>query len=77
MDEISGRHFPGISPTCLERPIIYSTYITKSYTSVQRDELRKYIHEKLKIFNEEEYDVQLVVFDEVIEHIIKIDRVLK
>ena len=33
--------------------------------------------EKLKIFNEEEYDVELVVFDEVLEHIVKIDRVLR
>lgn len=39
--------------------------------------MRGYVLEKLKIFNEEEYNVQLVVFDQVLEHIIKIDRVLK
>ena len=31
----------------------------------------------MRIFNEEEYDVQLVIFDEVVEHIAKIDRVLR
>lgn len=51
--------------------------MTKSYQSVKREDLRAYVLEKLKIFNEEEYNVQLVVFDQVLEHIIKIDRVLK
>jgi hypothetical protein len=33
--------------------------------------------DKLKSFGEEEFDVELVLFPEVIEHIAKIDRVLK
>ena len=31
----------------------------------------------MKTFNEEELDVKIVVFDSVIDHIIRIDRVLK
>ena len=77
VDEIASQCFPGLDFTCLQRPIIYSTYITKSYQSCSLEELRSYILEKLKMFNEEEFDVQLVVFDEVVDHIVKIDRVLK
>ena len=32
---------------------------------------------KLKVFNEEELSVPLVVFDEVLDHILRIDRVLR
>lgn len=41
------------------------------------DELKVYINDKLWSFGEEEFDVDLVLFPEVIEHIAKIDRVLK
>ena len=41
------------------------------------EDLRKFVIAKLKTFNEEEYDIQLVVFDAVLEHISRIDRVLR
>jgi dynein heavy chain 1 len=41
------------------------------------DELRTCIEGRLKDFYEEELNVQLVVFDSVIDHILRIDRVLK
>lgn len=77
IDVIANRNFPGHDSQTLARPIIFSTYITKTYTSVKLDEIRNYIIGKLNVFNEEEYAVQLVVFDEVVEHIAKIDRVLR
>lgn len=44
---------------------------------MQLEDIRKYVLEKLREFNEEEYEIQLVVFDAVIDHIIRIDRVLR
>lgn len=41
----------------LQRPILFSTYLTKNYQSVELEELRKYIIAKLKQFNEEEYSI--------------------
>ena len=61
----------------LKRPILYSTYIEKVYKSVNLEDLRSFVEEKLKIFNEEEYNVKLVIFDEVLLNIIRIDRVLR
>lgn len=62
---------------CLEKPILFSNYLSKTYMSVKREDLRKHIQARLKTFNEEELNVQLVVFDSVLDHILRIDRVLR
>jgi dynein heavy chain 1 len=77
VNEISARCFPTVKDTALDRPILFSSYLTKDYRSVEQQKLREFIVAKLKTFNEEEYDIQLVVFDSVLEHIVRIDRVLK
>jgi len=56
---------------------LFSNYLTKNYISVDKDELRDHIHARLRVFYEEELDVQLVVFDSVLDHICRIDRVLR
>ena len=61
----------------LKRPILFSNYIKKDYVSCTQDELKQYIEGRLKTFYEEELNVQLVVFDTVIDHILRIDRVLR
>jgi dynein heavy chain 1, cytosolic len=77
IDEVAARNFPGMSDTALERPILFSNYLTKHYVSVDKQELKKYIEARLKIFYEEQLNVPIVVFDEVLEHILRIDRVLR
>ena len=49
----------------------------ESSISYAQDELVKNLNGKLKIFYEEELNVCLVIFDSVLEHILRIDRVLK
>ena len=44
---------------------------------MSRDELREFLAARLRVFYEEELDVPLVVFDEVLDHILRIDRVLR
>lgn len=39
--------------------------------------MKKYVEARLKIFYEEQLNVPIVVFDEVLEHILRIDRVLR
>lgn len=77
IDEVAQRNFPSMSQTALERPILFSNYLTKNYVSVDRLELKKYVEARLKIFYEEQLNVPIVVFDEVLEHILRIDRVLR
>ena len=77
VNEIAHSCFKNFGENALQRPILFSSYLTKDYRSVEQEKLREYVVAKLKTFNEEEYDIQLVVFDSVLEHIVRIDRVLK
>eukprot|EP01091_Cochliopodium_minus_P010435 TRINITY_DN2760_c1_g1_i1.p1 TRINITY_DN2760_c1_g1~~TRINITY_DN2760_c1_g1_i1.p1 ORF type:complete len:4604 (+),score=1553.39 TRINITY_DN2760_c1_g1_i1:76-13887(+) len=78
IDEIALRHFPSIDQEkTLKRPILFSKWLTKEYVNVERDDLRQYIRAKLKVFYEEELDVKLVLFNEVLDHILRIDRVFQ
>jgi len=52
IDDVAMRNFPGMSETALERPILFSNYLTKNYVSVDKLELKKYIEARLKIFYE-------------------------
>lgn len=45
--------------------------------SVKQEELKKFIEARLVTFYEEELNVPLVVFDSVMDHILRIDRVLR
>eukprot|EP01105_Mastigella_eilhardi_P022506 TRINITY_DN553_c0_g1_i1.p1 TRINITY_DN553_c0_g1~~TRINITY_DN553_c0_g1_i1.p1 ORF type:complete len:4613 (+),score=1400.71 TRINITY_DN553_c0_g1_i1:1522-13839(+) len=77
MNEIVAKHFPGASPAAMQRPVIFCNWLTKNYASVGVDDLRDYVKAKLKVFYEEELDVHLVLFNEVLEHILRIDRVFR
>jgi dynein heavy chain 1 len=77
IDRIAKENFKNFDSKALQRPILYSMYLTKTYSSVSLEDLRSYIIAKLRVFNEEKYSIQLVVFDSVLDHIIRIDRVLR
>eukprot|EP00756_Hemistasia_phaeocysticola_P037796 Hpha_TRINITY_DN16720_c2_g6::TRINITY_DN16720_c2_g6_i1::g.79659::m.79659/K10413/DYNC1H; dynein heavy chain 1, cytosolic len=78
IDSSFNKSFPQLDrEKALNRPILYSTMLTKEYGDNGIDDIRKHIQGKLKVFAEEEMDVQLVVFDSVVEHILRIDRIIR
>ena len=77
VDRVASQCFPSLSPQALERPILFTNLLTDNYVSCGKDELIKKIEAKLQVFYEEELNVPLVIFDSVLEHILRIDRVLK
>ncbi|GAM24388.1 hypothetical protein SAMD00019534_075630 [Acytostelium subglobosum LB1] len=77
IDEVAMKYFPNISHDSLKRPILYSNWLSKDYVPVERNELREYVKARLKVFYEEELDVPLVLFNEVLDHILRIDRVFR
>ncbi len=79
LDEVAAVHFPLVGPEAeaLARPILYSKWLSKHFQSVQREELRAFVAARLKVFYEEELDVPLVIFDDVLEHVLRIDGVLQ
>lgn len=49
-------------------------FLLQDYIPVDQEELRDYVKARLKVFYEEELDVPLVLFNEVLDHVLRIDR---
>ncbi|KPM05539.1 dynein heavy chain, cytoplasmic-like protein [Sarcoptes scabiei] len=78
IDLIALKHFPNINRNqALARPILFSNWLSKDYLPVEREELREFVKARLKVFYEEELDVQLVLFNEVLDHVLRIDRIFR
>lgn len=78
IDAVALKHFPNADrQAALTRPILFSNWLTKDYLPVEREELRDYVQARLKVFYEEELDVSLVLFNEVLDHVLRIDRIFK
>ncbi|TRY63473.1 hypothetical protein TCAL_02090 [Tigriopus californicus] len=78
IDATALKHFPNINKEeALNRPILYSNWTTKDYVPIEQEELRQYVHARLRVFHEEELDVPLVLFDDVLDHILRIDRIFR
>lgn len=75
---IASEHFPNIDQdVALGGPILFSNWLSKNYVPVDRAQLREFVKARLKTFCEEEVDVSLVLFDDVLEHVLRIDRVFR
>jgi dynein heavy chain 1 len=46
-DEVALKHFPSVATSALERPIMYSKWLSRHYSSADREELRKHIQVSL------------------------------
>ncbi|RYH29526.1 AAA family ATPase, partial [archaeon] len=78
IETVAARNFPGVDvPASLKRPILFSQWLKKTYESTDREVLRQFVAARLRVFYEEELDVPLVVFDEVLDHVLRIDNVLR
>lgn len=78
VDRIASEHFPNIDQTAaLQRPILFSNWLSKNYIPVEREQLRGFVKARLKTFCDEEVDVPLVLFNDVLDHVLRIDRVFR
>eukprot|EP01053_Blabericola_migrator_P008291 Blabericola_migrator_1__8290@NODE_42_length_17171_cov_64_374065_g38_i0_p1_GENE_NODE_42_length_17171_cov_64_374065_g38_i0NODE_42_length_17171_cov_64_374065_g38_i0_p1_ORF_typecomplete_len4774_score977_70AAA_6/PF12774_7/1_1e148AAA_6/PF12774_7/8_3e02AAA_6/PF12774_7/17DHC_N2/PF08393_13/2_5e03DHC_N2/PF08393_13/7_2e118AAA_8/PF12780_7/1_4e03AAA_8/PF12780_7/1_4e03AAA_8/PF12780_7/27AAA_8/PF12780_7/8_4e92DHC_N1/PF08385_12/1_5e89DHC_N1/PF08385_12/65DHC_N1/PF08385_12/1_8e03DHC_N1/PF08385_12/2_2e02DHC_N1/PF08 len=71
------KHFPELTAADLVKPILFSTYITGHYEESSLETLRDFVQTKMQVFYEEEVAVRLVLFNECLQHILRIDRVLR
>ena len=75
---IALEHFPTIDEhAALAGPILFSNWLSKNYVPVDREQLRDFVKARLKTFCEEEVDVPLILFNDVLEHVLRIDRVFR
>ncbi|KAG9242560.1 cytoplasmic dynein-like protein 1 heavy chain 1 [Calycina marina] len=78
VNRIALENFPTIDETkALGGPILFSNWLSKNYIPVDQDQLREFIKARLKTFCEEEVDVPLILFNDVLEHVLRIDRVFR
>ena len=75
---IASEHFLAADQeAALKSPILFSNWLSKNYVPVGRDQLRDFVKARLKTFCEEEVDVPLILFNDVLEHVLRIDRVFR
>lgn len=75
---IALQYFPTIDEEkALGGPILFSNWLSKNYVPVDREQLRDFVKARLKTFCEEEVDVPLILFNDVLEHVLRIDRVFR
>ncbi|TPX36351.1 hypothetical protein SmJEL517_g01576 [Synchytrium microbalum] len=77
IDDVAARHFSINSKEVLKRPILFSDWLSKHYVAVDREILRGFVKARLKVFYEEELDLPLILFNDVLDHVLRIDRVFK
>ncbi|KAF8746268.1 hypothetical protein AX14_000063 [Amanita brunnescens Koide BX004] len=78
IDAVALEHFPTINrEEALGRPVLFSNWTSKNYVPVDREVLREYTKARLRVFYEEELDVPLVLFNDVLDHVLRIDRVFR
>lgn len=76
--EVGKACFPNVVlETPLREPVLFSTWLTSDYESVPEPDLRNFVRERLRIFSEEEMDIDLVLFEDLLDHALRIDRVLR
>ena len=79
LDNVANNYFSNVVDviTTLKRPILYSQWISNHYQSSSRETIKKIVTERMKVFCEEELHVPLVIFDDVLNHILRINNVLR
>ena len=78
VQRIASEHFPNIDEgAALKGPILFSNWLSKNYVSVEREQLREFVKARLKTFCEEEVDTPIILFNDVLEHVLRIDRVFR
>lgn len=78
LNAVASKYFTGVdTEQALQRPILFSNWLSKTYQSTKLEDFYHYVSARLKVFYEEELDVPLVLFDDVISHVLRIDNVLR
>ena len=58
---IAMKHFPGTDKeTAVGRPILFSNWLSKDYTPVDRERLREYTKARLKVWAVLNYDFTII-----------------
>ena len=68
-------HFEGISRPEMGKRILFSNWLSKTYKLESFHELRKFLQSRIKVFQEEELNVNIIVFPGWVDHALRLNRV--
>lgn len=75
---IAELHFPHVNlEKVTQDPVFFSNWLSGRYEATSRAELVTFVTERLRVFSEEEFCAELVLFDDMLDHALRIDRVLR
>lgn len=78
IESVATERFPHIDlEKAFQKPLLFSNWLSLCYEPVDKSELKSFIVERLKVFSEEVLDIDFVLYDDAVDHILRIDRVLK
>lgn len=78
LKSVSYKYFINVDlNSALKMPILYSNWLTKDYLPVDQDELQAFVKARMKTFCEEDLDKPLILYDDLLDHVLRIDRVLR
>ncbi|CBH12406.1 dynein heavy chain, cytosolic, putative [Trypanosoma brucei gambiense DAL972] len=75
--ECFARHFTDVTSSPAQPPLLFSSIVNGVYMKQTKSELVQYVEEKVRTFCEGEGDTELVVLDTMVDHVVRIDRVLR
>lgn len=76
--DVASKHFLNVDlQSALQMPILYSNWLTKDYLSVEKDRLKEFVKARMRTFCDEDLDKPLILYDDLLDHVLRIDRVLR
>ncbi|KAL3100094.1 hypothetical protein niasHS_000705 [Heterodera schachtii] len=79
VDQVAHKYFATFCnlDAALKRPLLYSCWLNKHYSPMSSKELEDYVMHRMRQFAKEQLDVKLVLFDQILDHVLRIDRVFR
>lgn len=78
LQNVAYKHFLNVDLiSSLQMPILYSNWLTKDYLPVDKEDLRAFVKARMRTFCEEDLDKPLILYDDLLDHVLRIDRVLR
>lgn len=77
LDSTILKYIPQLDKNALARPVLFSERTTGYFSSVTKQEILTYFQNQIPLFQEQEGNIPLVIFDEALDHILRIDSVFK
>lgn len=78
LQEIVGEFFPNqVHYDFASSSLLFSSWLSLDYKEVTKQELSTFVQQRFQVFCEEEVETSFIIYDEMLSHLLRIDRVLR